>query len=73
MADSKNITCECGHTAKLHQSGSCGGYAVNTKYQYLDKMHLGGRKYSPFCGCERNHWEVINEYLQKLEACVSSI
>lgn len=62
--DSKNILCDCGHEAIMHDTGRCGGYAVNKKYFYIDKLHLGGRKYSAFCGCNRNHWNVIDEFHQ---------
>jgi hypothetical protein len=64
--NSRNIMCDCGHPARLHQSGSCAGYVEVDKYKYLDKLHLGGRKYSPFCGCQRSHWAVIDDYLENL-------
>jgi hypothetical protein len=71
--DSRNIKCDCGHPAHFHQSGTCSGYAENPKYLYPDKYHLGGREFSPFCGCTRSHWDVITEYINGLDVAPADL
>ena len=63
---SKNILCDCGHSAYAHSAGSCAGYVVNDKYKRIDTLHLGGREYSPFCSCLKDHWQVIDNKIEKL-------
>ena len=63
---SRMIVCDCGHSAYAHRAGRCGGYVVNDRYRRVDTSHLGGREYSPFCNCDKDHWDVIDKKLNVL-------